>query len=126
MIPIPYRWLALALLTTVLIAASITPAREQAQDTTFEWVVVITPTPLQKLLHVVLYALLAFGLAWAMEHGPAIPLRYLLAFGLAVGLGAGLEWVQTMVPGRFGTLFDVMLDAGGAGLGVLLAMLLLR
>ena len=36
-----------------------------------------------------------------------------------------MEWRQTKVPGRFGTVNDVVLNAAGAALGLLAAIVLL-
>jgi VanZ family protein len=42
-----------------------------------------------------------------------------------VAFGAVMEWCQTKVPGRYGTAFDVALDAAGAALGLLAAVFIL-
>ena len=123
-VPVPYRWLSIVIFVTALVVVSVTPARSQPGDSVFEWLVVATPMPLQKLLHVALYALLAFLLAWAMENVESRLLKHAAAFTLTVSLGATLEGLQTRIPGRFGTLTDALLNAGGAVLGVLLAVLL--
>jgi VanZ family protein len=83
-----------------------------------------TPAPLQKLLHVGLYGLLALLLVWSLGTIDAFALRMLTAFIIAVGFGAVMEWCQTRVPGRVGSLADVLLNAAGAALGLLAAMLM--
>lgn len=83
-----------------------------------------TPTPVQKLLHVGLYGLLALLLVWSLGAISAFALRLLTAFIITVGFGAVMEWCQTRVPGRVGSLADVLLNASGAALGLLAAMLL--
>ena len=50
-------------------------------------------------------------------------LRIALALLLSVGLGVALEWYQTQVPGRFGTITDMLLNAVGAIVGIFLAFL---
>lgn len=80
-----------------------------------------TPAPLQKLLHVGLYGLLALLLVWSLGTIDAFALRMLTAFIIAVGFGAVMEWCQTRVPGRVGSLADVLLNAAGAALGLLAA-----
>jgi VanZ family protein len=45
----------------------------------------------------------------------------LTAFIITVGFGAVVEWCQTRVPGRIGSLADVLLNAAGAALGLLVA-----
>ena len=82
------------------------------------------PTPVQKLLHVGLYGLLALLLVWSLGTIDAFALRLLTAFIITVGFGAVMEWCQTRVPGRIGSLADVLLNAVGAALGLLVAMLM--
>jgi VanZ family protein len=43
----------------------------------------------------------------------------------ALGLGFALECCQTRVPGRFGTFVDAPLNAVGARIGVVVAVLLI-
>ncbi len=124
-VPLHYRWLATALLVAALVAVSVVPARSQPGDTVFEWLVWVAPMPLQKVMHVLLYGLLAFLLAWALENVESRWTRYALALALSVSLGAVLEGLQTRIPGRFGTLGDVLLNGGGALLGLALALVLL-
>ena len=124
-VPGPVRWLVTIAFVALVIILSVTPGRDQTNDSVFVWLVVNTPTLLQKLLHVGVYALLAFLLAWALEDVGSRPVRFALAATVAIGLGATLEWYQTQVPGRFGTLLDVLLNAGGAVVGLLAAMLVL-
>ena len=83
-----------------------------------------TPTPVQKLLHVGLYGLLALLLVWSLGAISAFTPRLLTAFIITVGFGAVMEWCQTRVPGRVGSLADVLLNAAGAALGLLAAMLI--
>lgn len=85
------------------------------------WLVVKTPVPIQKLMHVCLYAVLALLLVWTLEVMEVIAYRYAIAFLAAAGFGALMEWCQTRVPGRFGTFSDVGLDATGAAIGLLAA-----
>ena len=74
--------------------------------------------------HVACYATVAALWAWALEAIGAQALRIVLALVIAVALGAVLEWYQVSIPGRFGTLTDVLLDTLGAVLGLLVALLL--
>ena len=85
-----------------------------------------TPTLLQKALHVCLYAILALLLVWTLDDLQSWTYRLLIAFILAVAFGALMEWCQTMVPGRYGTVFDVALNAAGAAIGLLAAVLLIQ
>ena len=80
---------------------------------------------LQKLMHVAVYASLTFVWVWTLEEVGSHTVRLALAVAFTVILGATLEWYQTRVPGRFGTLLDVLLNIGGTILGVLAAILVL-
>lgn len=109
----------------LLAAASMVPGRAQPGDSAFVWAIAKTPTLLQKTLHVFVYALLVLLWVWTLEAIESKWLRIVVAVGVAVSFGAALEWYQTRVPGRFGTLFDVALNASGALLGVVAALLLM-
>ncbi len=122
-VTISIRWLITIAFAILVVILSVTPGRGQTDDSIFVWLVVNTPTLMQKLMHVAVYASLAFLLAWSLEDIGARPLRLAIALVLAIGLGAGLEWYQTSVPGRFGTVLDVLLNAGGALLGLLVAVI---
>ena len=101
------------------------PGRAKAGGSVFVWLVEATPAPLQKLMHAVAYATLALLLMWTFEIIDSIPVRIALTFTITVGIGAALEWHQTSVPGRFGTLTDAMLNAVGAIIGLIAAVFLL-
>ena len=124
-VTVSIRWLITIAFATLVVILSVTPGRGQTDDSIFVWLVVNTPTLMQKLMHVAVYASLAFLLAWSLESIGPRPVRLAIALVLAIGLGAGLEWYQTSVPGRFGTLLDVLLNAGGAVLGLLVAVIVL-
>ena len=85
-----------------------------------------TPALFQKIMHVCLYALLALLLVWTLDPIQILTYRYLISFIISVGFGALMEWCQTTVPGRFGTVADVGLNAAGAVLGLLAAVMLLQ
>ena len=76
-------------------------------------------------MHVAVYAALALLWMWTLESVESRIVRIALTLIATIGLGAVLEWHQTRVPGRFGTLFDVALNALGALLGLAMALLLL-
>lgn len=109
----------------LLVVASLVPGRARADDSMLVRIVARTPKSLQKILHVGLYGVLAIILVWTLEVVEPDAPRFAAAFGIAVGLGAAMEWCQKRVPGRFGTLSDVGLDASGALLGLLAAAVLL-
>ena len=120
-----YRWAITLAFAGIVVILSITPGIERPGDTIFGWLIVNTATPLQKALHVVVYAALAALWMWTLASVESRVARIALTLVLTVGLGATLEWHQTQVPGRFGTLADVVLNAVGAIAGVLAALLLL-
>jgi VanZ family protein len=109
----------------LLALVSLIPARFEPGGYALTRLVAETPPLLQKLLHVLLYALLVLLLSWSLEIIRSRSYRFLIAVFLAVLFGALMEWCQSWVPGRFGTLLDVALNAAGAGLGLLMAIVLL-
>ena len=124
-IPLLYRWLVTLAFIALIIALSIVPGRAEPGDSVFSWLVVNTAAPVQKTMHVAIYAALVVLWMWALEAVGSRALRALLGFILAIGLGALLEWCQLYVAGRFGTLSDVLLNGVGALLGLLMAIFLL-
>ena len=109
----------------LLMLVSLIPGHHKTGDSVFIWLVVNTPTLLQKILHVCLYGVLALLFLWTFEGIQSMAFRFLISFVIAVAFGAVMEWSQTKVPGRFGTMYDVALNAAGAALGLLAAVLLL-
>ena len=109
----------------VLVIASVVPGETQPGDSVYVWMLAATPTLLQKILHVFVYAFLTLLWAWTLAGLEWMFLRLSSAVTLAVTFGALMEWLQTQVPGRFGTLYDVMLNAVGAMIGLLAAIFLL-
>jgi len=124
-VPPAWRWLLTLAFVALVIALSVAPGVARPGDSVFEWLVANTATPVQKAMHVAIYAMLAALWFWTLESVDSRILRFALALVVTVGLGALLEWRQTMVPGRFGTLMDVMLNACGAIAGLIMAGLLL-
>lgn len=109
----------------LLMAVSIVPGRAQPGDSVFVWMVAKTPTLLQKALHVCLYGVLTLLWVWILEAIQSRSSRFVIAFVVAVSFGAAMEWYQLKVPGRFGTIFDVAVNAAGALLGLFAAVILL-
>lgn len=124
-IPAGYRWLITLVFIGIIIVLSVTPDRGLPGDSIFSWLVVNTAPPIQKLLHVVCYAMIAALWAWTLDAVEPRPLRLAIALTLTIGLGAVLEWYQTQIPGRFGTLADVMLNSIGALAGLIVAIVFL-
>ena len=109
----------------LLMVASIIPGRAEPGDSIFVWLVAKTPTLLQKALHICLYAMLTLLWVWTLDAIQSKSQRLVIAVTVAVCFGATMEWYQTKVPGRFGTIFDVALNAVGALLGLFAAIFLL-
>ena len=107
-----------------LAVASIIPGRAQPGDSIFVFIFEKTPTPLQKSLHVCFYAMLTLLWVWTLDAIQSKLNRLIIATVIAVCFGAMLEWYQTRVPGRLGTIFDVALNSVGALLGILIAIFL--
>ena len=124
-VPTPYRWTVCLLFVGLVVALSLAPGVARPGDSIFVWIVTNTATPVQKLMHVIVYAVLALLWVWTLQTIESAVSRFGLALTIAVGLGALLEWYQTQVPGRFGTVGDVLLDLAGSLIGLLAAFLLL-
>lgn len=124
-VPAAYRWASTLVFVALIVALSISPGVERPGDNMFVWLVVHTPATLQKIMHVGVYAVLAVLWMWTLESVESRTLRLALSLAATVGLGALLEWHQTRVPGRYGTIMDVLLNVAGAVLGTLAALLLL-
>ena len=88
------------------------------------WLAARTPRRIQKAMHVLLYSVLAWLCFAALEPlDVTLLLHGVLAFTIAAGFGAFNERYQTRVPGRYGSLGDVLLNSVGAVLGLLIAAL---
>ena len=109
----------------LLALVSLLPGRYKPGDSTFIWLIAETPSLIQKTLHLILYGILALLLVWALDGIQSRNSRLLTALVIAVAFGALMEWGQTVVPGRFGSLYDIILNAAGAALGLLAAIFLL-
>jgi len=119
------RWVITLTFVVIVVVLSVTPGKSQTGDSIFVWLVANTPAPVQKLMHFVIYAALVGLWAWTLEAIESRFIRFLLAFLIAISLGSALEWYQTRVPGRFGTLVDALLNALGAIAGLLAALVIL-
>ena len=124
-VPVAGRWVVTLVFMALVVVLSVTPANGRPGDSFFVWLVMNTATPLQKLLHVTIYAVLSVLWLWTLADISSRPLRMALSFALSAGLGTALEVHQTNVPGRFGTMMDVMLNALGAVIGLAAAIVLL-
>ena len=124
-IPYTFRIVLTISFMGMLMFVSLIPGHYQPGDSSFVWLLEKTPTFLQKILHICLYVVFALLLVWTLEIVRSRTIRYLLAFIFAISFGAVMEWSQTMVRGRFGSLFDFGLNTTGAALGLLAAIFLL-
>lgn len=120
-----YRWAITLAFVGIVVALSIAPDTGRPGDTFFSWLVVNTATPIQKAMHVTAYATLAVLLMWSLESVESRAMRIALVLVASLCLGAILEWYQTQVPGRFGTVVDVLINAIGTIAGLLAAVLFL-
>lgn len=109
----------------MLMLVSLIPGVSKSGDSVFFGLLANTPTLVQKVLHVCLYGVFALLLVWTLDGIQSKTYRFLIALVIAVAFGAAMEWLQTKVPGRFGTLYDVALNTAGAALGLLVAALIL-
>ena len=124
-VPVAGRLIVTLVLMVAIVTLSVVPGRPERGDSTFVWLLSTTPAPLQKLLHIVAYAVLALLWMWTLETINSIRLRVALAFAVTTAMGAVLEWYQTSLPGRYGTLTDVILNVVGSIAGLIAAFFLL-
>ena len=124
-IPVAYRWIITLAFVGVIIGLSVTPGVERPDDNLFSWLYANTGPLAQKVLHVVTYAILATLWMWTLAGIESLPRRIAISFVLAVVLGVALEWYQTTVPGRYGSIFDILLNTLGVVAGLVVAVFLL-
>lgn len=124
-IPTAYRWLLTLAFIAVIVVLSVTPDQGRPDDSIFQWLIANTSTPVQKLLHVVVYAILALLWMWTLADVGSRLARILLTLLCSVALGVALEWYQTQVPGRYGSITDVLLNIAGTVIGIALVLLLI-
>ncbi|TVQ95445.1 MAG: VanZ family protein [Desulfovibrionales bacterium] len=109
---IPVAYMAL-----ILIAASV-PDDESLGERHYLWFLLLVGPTLMNLLHIPAYGLLAFLWRWSLDRYMAARAAVWLAFILTVGFGLFQEWYQSMIPGRFASLMDVIFNTLGAGIGL--------
>jgi VanZ family protein len=79
---------------------------------------IFMPKLLQKTAHLVVYGVLGGAWFWAFDFGRGVKAAGTWACCLSAAYAAVDEFHQTFVPGRYGSPWDVALDA----VGVLLAL----
>jgi VanZ family protein len=77
------------------------------------------PPQVQNLLHIPVYAGLAFLWRWALVALLRSVPATVVALVVTVGYGVFDEWYQSFISVRFASLTDVLFNALGAGLGLL-------
>ena len=120
-----YRWLVTLAFAIVIAILSLTPGKSRTRETFLIRLVALTPTLLQKFLHVAMYAVLSALCFWTFEQSSSRTTATGLSFIVTMSLGSVLEWCQTRIPGRYGTKGDVALNGIGIMAGLLAALLLL-
>ena len=126
MVPIAGQVIITLVFMALLLLLSALPSRARPGDSGFVRLVAVIPPPVQKTLHVCLYAVLAFLWAWTLGEVDGATIKFLVPILVAVGFGAAMEGLQTLIPGRVGSWHDVLLNGVGAGAGLLAAILLLH
>jgi VanZ family protein len=91
----------------VIFALSATPSLASPFEPVYDFI-------LRKLAHLTVFAVLTVLLFRAFRLHVASPTyAWLLAMGVAVLYACSDEWHQTVVPGREGTIRDVVIDSFG-------------
>lgn len=95
------------------------PGTIKPEDEDYYQVFVWLPPDIQNLLHIPVYAVLAW-LWWRALEARLDRRRNAAATALLITVAYGFldEWHQSFVPGRYGSFTDIALDCAGALLGV--------
>jgi len=67
------------------------------------------------ILHIPAYGLLVF---LAIKSFPKLKYIYIVSFLFAVAFGAFNEYLQSFIPGRYASVWDVLLNTAGASIGM--------
>jgi VanZ family protein len=109
--------LPIAYMAVILVMASV-PDDETLDERHYLWFLLLVGPTVMNLLHIPAYGLLAFFWRWCLDRYMAARAAVWLAFILTVGFGLFQEWYQSMIPGRFASLMDVIFNTLGAGIGL--------
>ncbi len=113
-------WVVMFLYASVLAVVSLLPSGTGVFG---GWDRAITPT-VQNLLHLPAYCVLFLWGMLCLRNSTRPGFVVILIVVLACGaFGAGLEIAQTLVPGRMGSILDVLLNFAGVGLGLVAVIL---
>ena len=110
-------WIATGAYVLLLTTVSVLPSGDDAPG---GWDRHLAPRT-QNILHVPAYtvlAVLATSCVWLVAR-PALAGAAWTAVGCSV-FGGLLEWAQTAVPGRMGSVADALLNLAGAAVGLLI------
>ena len=89
-VPVGYRWALTLAFVAFIIGLSVTPGVERPDDNLFFWLYANTAPLTQKILHVVIYALLGTLWMWTLVGIDSTAVRIALSLSLAMGLGIAL------------------------------------
>lgn len=103
------RWWPAVAVGTVVLVFSLVPLGGGGGE------LAVLGVGIDKLLHVVDYAALAFALGYAVRTRN--PTALLAVFVAAVAVGGVIELLQGLVPTRGMSLWDAVANAAGAALG---------
>lgn len=103
----------------LLVTACVPTDGSEVTDHHFLWFLALVPVDIQNFLHIPAYAILAFLWRWSLNPMPS-RLASLVSFALTMSFGVVQEWAQSLVPGRYASLSDVLFDAVGALIGLCL------
>ncbi len=107
-----WRWGPAVLIMVIIFLASSTPGDDLPQFGAFDF-------SLKKAGHAFGYALLALGLLRGLSNGKDFSRReWLLALLLSMLYAVSDECHQILTPGRTPSPIDVMIDTGGAAMGL--------
>jgi hypothetical protein len=100
------------------------PGQSTPEDSSVNIVFYLIPPTLQNLLHVPVFGVLAWLWYWSLQGWlPRDAPLSAIAFLLAAGYGVADEFHQLMVPGRYASLTDIVLNALGAAIALWLVRL---
>ena len=101
----------------ILAGASI-PAETGAAEKKHFLHFLLLPSFLQNVVHIPAYGLLSFFWRWYLNAFAQNKTPIVLALFLTIGFALFQEWYQTFIPGRYGSIGDVIVGVLGALLGV--------